>query len=79
MPHTGIMKRGWEENNFFYFLALDSISGLYGIFIQHIMRTLAHDIAFDTFDTILEAGKRTVHRDQGQAEERVRQDDARGV
>jgi hypothetical protein len=50
LPHTRTMKRGWENGNFFYFLALDGISGLYGIFIQHIQRRFAHILDFDTFD-----------------------------
>jgi hypothetical protein len=47
------MKRGWEDGSFFYFLALDSISGLYGLFIQHIQRRFANNPDFDAFDCLV--------------------------
>jgi hypothetical protein len=44
-----IMKRGWEDGSFFYFLALDSISGLYGLFIQHIQERFDYHVKYDAF------------------------------
>lgn len=47
------MKRGWEDGNFFYFLALDSISGLYGLFIQHIQEAFDYHVKYDAFRRIV--------------------------
>jgi hypothetical protein len=33
---TGIISRGWETGNFWYFHALKSPKGLYNLFEQHI-------------------------------------------
>lgn len=33
---TGTMRQGWETGNFFYFLALESVTGLYFIFQRRI-------------------------------------------
>ena len=49
LPRTDTMKRGWDDGNFFYFLALDSISGLYFNFLQHIQKRFVHDVKRDTF------------------------------
>lgn len=50
---TSTMKRGWEDGNFFYFLALDTISGLYGIFLQHIQPRFDNDVGYDAFDRMV--------------------------
>jgi len=50
LSRTCTMKRGWEDGNFFYFLALDSISGLYGLFIQHIQPRFDYNVEYDAFD-----------------------------
>jgi hypothetical protein len=47
------MQKGWECGNFFYFLALDSISGLYGIFIQHLQPRFADHFADSNFERIV--------------------------
>lgn len=46
---TYTMKKGWEDGNFFYFLALDSISGLYGLFIQHIQERFDYHAKLHVF------------------------------
>lgn len=53
LSRTQIMKRGWEGGNFFYFLALDSISGLYGIFLQNIQKTFGYPVKYDDFRRIV--------------------------
>ncbi|KIM93093.1 hypothetical protein OIDMADRAFT_46378 [Oidiodendron maius Zn] len=50
---THTMKRGWEDGNFFYFLALDSISGLYGLFIQHIQERFDYHVKYDVFRRVV--------------------------
>jgi hypothetical protein len=50
---TQIMKKGWEDGNFFYFLALDSISGLYGLFIQHIQERFDYHVKYDAFRRVI--------------------------
>lgn len=49
LPRTQIMSRGWEDGNFFYFLALDSISGLYGLFIQHVQERFDYHVKYEDF------------------------------
>ncbi|OBT56003.1 hypothetical protein VE04_03024 [Pseudogymnoascus sp. 24MN13] len=47
------MQEACERGNFFYFLALDSISGLYGIFIQHLQPRFADHFADGNFERIV--------------------------
>jgi hypothetical protein len=50
---THTMKKGWEDGNFFYFLALESISGLYGLFIQHIQERFDYNVKLHVFRHIV--------------------------
>ncbi|KAI9742657.1 MAG: hypothetical protein M1818_003798 [Claussenomyces sp. TS43310] len=56
---THTMRKGWEDKNFFYFLALDSITGLYSLFLQHIQPKFADHILDDHFERILSPYWRT--------------------
>lgn len=53
LSRADIMQKGWECGDFFYFLALDSISGLYGIFIQHLQPRFADHFAGSNFEQIV--------------------------
>jgi hypothetical protein len=53
LSRASIMQKGWECGNFFFFLALDSISGLYGIFIQHLQPRFADHFANRNFEHIV--------------------------
>jgi hypothetical protein len=45
---TDFMRGGWKVGNFWYFLALDSLKGLYNIFREHIQEDFApHNSDFD--------------------------------
>lgn len=39
--HTRIMRKGWKIGNFWYFSALDSLNGLYSLYMSHIQRIFA--------------------------------------
>lgn len=53
LPRTHIMKSGWDTGKFFYFHALDSTVGLFGLFWQHIQPRFAPSHGVDeTFDRI---------------------------
>jgi hypothetical protein len=39
--HTQIMRKGWKIGNFWYFSALDSLNGLYSLYMSHIQRIFA--------------------------------------
>jgi hypothetical protein len=41
IPHTQIMRKGWEIGNFWYFSALNCLNGLYSIYMSHIQRIFA--------------------------------------
>lgn len=53
LSRTDTMKRGWEEGNFFYFLALDSTTGLYALFIQHIQERFDYHVKRDAFRQVV--------------------------